>query len=360
MKPIEVLPAEARVEPTAMHASVAVAPPTMDEIIGVPEPELEEEPPHQRHAIAPPLSVPRRKGRIVWDYAVVVIGLHVLCALAFIPWTFSWSGVALAILGIYIFGGLGINLCYHRLLSHRSFTCPKWFERLLVFIALCCMQDAPGRWVAAHRIHHCFADEEPDPHSPVISFLWSHIGWLLVDTHGLNKISNYERYARDLLRQPFYLNLERKMVPIWIFIGHGVLFFLAGCAMGWFTASAGSDQLNAALQLGTSWLIWGVIVRTVLVWHITWTVNSLTHMFGYRNYDTGEESRNNWFVALITSGEGWHNNHHYDPASASNQRKWWELDFIYWTILLFEKVGLARNVTRPKHQRSAKSERAAA
>ncbi len=310
----------------------------------------ESEPLHEYHAAAAPLlPAVSRQGRIVWFYAVAVVGLHVLALAACVPWLFSWSGVALVIAGVYVFGGLGINMCYHRLLAHRSFACPVWFERLLVYIALCCMQDAPARWVAAHRIHHCYADEEPDPHSPLVNFLWSHIGWLLVDTHGLNKISNYERYVRDLLRQPFYLNLERRWVPIWVYIIHSLLFYAAGMAVGWLAGG----NLMEAFRMGLSWLVWGVFVRTVVVWHITWSVNSLTHMFGYRNYETGEESRNNWFVAILTSGEGWHNNHHHDPASASNQRKWWEFDGIYWTILALEKVGIARNIKRPRHQREA-------
>lgn len=293
------------------------------------------------------IAVPRR-GRIVWFYAVVVVALHALALLALVPWLFSWTGAIAMIAGIYVFGGLGINLCYHRLLAHRSFDCPLWFERLLVYIALCCMQDAPARWVAAHRIHHRFSDEEPDPHSPLVSFLWSHIGWLLVDTHGLNKISNYERYVRDLLRQPFYLNLERKLVPVWVYLTHAVAFFLAGLAAGWI----GSGNVAAGIKFGLSLLVWGVILRTVVVWHITWSVNSLTHMFGYRNYETGEHSRNNWFVAIITSGEGWHNNHHHDPACASNRRRWWELDLIYLTIQVLEKLGIARNVVRPRHERA--------
>ena len=295
--------------------------------------------------IAPP-PIPGR-GRIVWFYACVVVGMHLLALLALLPYAFSWTGVALMIAGIYVFGGLGINLCYHRLLSHRSFECPKWVEHILVYIALCCMQDAPGRWVAAHRIHHKFADDEPDPHSPLVSFLWSHIGWLLVDKHGLHKISNYERYARDLLRQPFYLNLERKFVPLWVYLGHAILFFGVGFALGWLIW--GSSE--SALRFGASLLVWGVFVRTVVVWHITWSVNSLTHMFGYRNYETGEESRNNWLVAIFTSGEGWHNNHHADPACANNARRWWEVDLIYGFIRLMEFAGLAWNVVRPREQR---------
>jgi len=307
---------------------------------------------HSSHAVHAPSAAAHigmaGRTRIVWFYAIVVVALHALALLALLPWLFSWTGVALLIAGVYVFGGLGINLCYHRLLAHRSFDCPQWFERLLVYIALCCMQDAPARWVAAHRIHHRFSDEEPDPHSPLVSFLWSHIGWLLVDTHGLNKISNYERYVRDLLRQPFYLNLERRFVPVWVYLGHAAAFFLAGLGAGWIS----TGEAASGVQFGLSLLVWGVILRTVVVWHITWSVNSLTHMFGYRNYETGEQSRNNWFVAIITSGEGWHNNHHHDPACASNRRRWWELDLIYSTIQILEKLGIARNVVRPRHERA--------
>jgi fatty-acid desaturase len=288
-------------------------------------------------------------GRIVWFYAIPIVALHVLALAAAIPWLFSWTGLVLLVAGIYFYGGFGINMCYHRLLAHRSFDCPVWFERFLVIVALCCMQDAPGRWVATHRMHHRFADDEPDPHSPLRNFLWSHIGWLLVDGHGLHKISSYERFARDILRQPFYLTLERRFLPMWIYAGHAALHYLVGFGVEW----AMDGGFAAANQFGLSLLVWGVILRTVLVWHITWSVNSLTHMFGYRNYETDEHSRNNWFVAILTSGEGWHNNHHDDPASASNTRKWWELDLIYWTILGLEKLGIARNVVRPRGKRQA-------
>jgi len=107
------------------------------------------------------------------------------------------------------------------------------------------------------------------------------------------------------------------------------------------------------VQFGASLLVWGVIVRTVVVWHITWSVNSITHLFGYRNYETGENSRNNWLVALLTVGEGWHNNHHEDPASASVQHRWWEIDITYYEIKLLEKLGLAWNVIPPKFKRRA-------
>jgi len=312
----------------------------------------------QSSARPPSMGQSERPARIVWHYLIVIIAVHMLAALAALPWLFSWTGLVLLIVGTYFFGCIGINLCYHRLLAHRSFTCPAWLEKTFVIIALCCMQDAPARWVAAHRIHHNHADDEPDPHSPLISFLWSHIGWMLVDKHGLNKISNYERYVRDLLRQPFYLNLERMLVPTVVYFGHALLFLLAGFGIGFWVGpndaalAAGGTRLMTGVQFGLSLLVWGVFLRTVVVWHITWSVNSLTHMFGYRNYDTDEESRNNWFVAIISSGEGWHNNHHADPAAASNQRKWWEVDLIYAFIRALEMVGLASNVVRPKHLRT--------
>ena len=291
----------------------------------------------------------QRKGRIVWDYLITIIVVHALGALAVLPWLFSWTGVVLLVVGTYFFGCIGINLCYHRLLAHRSFACPFWLEKFFVIVALCCFQDSPARWVAAHRIHHNHADDEPDPHSPLVSFFWSHVGWMLVDRHGLNKIGNYERYVRDMLRQPFYLNLERGFMPFVVYVAHALLFFAVGFGIGFWSADA--SRWMAGLQFGLSVLVWGVFLRTVVVWHITWSVNSLTHMFGYRNYDTDEESRNNWFVAVLSSGEGWHNNHHADPAAASNRRKWWEVDLIYGVIRALEIVGLATNVKRPKHER---------
>jgi stearoyl-CoA desaturase (delta-9 desaturase) len=156
----------------------------------------------------------------------------------------------------------------------------------------------------------------------------------------------YRRYARDVLEDPFYMALEKR--PIWIWLAHAAIFFVAGLVIGW----SGTDRW-AGVQFGLSLLVWGVFVRTVLVWHITWSVNSLTHLFGYSNYDTSDHSRNNWFVAILTVGEGWHNNHHHDPASASNHHRWWELDITYLQIRLLERMGLAHDVIRPRHVRHA-------
>ena len=287
-------------------------------------------------------------GRLQWPYAITIGLMHVFALLAFVPWLFTWPAAVVMIVGVFVFGQ-GINLCYHRLLSHRSFVVPLWFERLLVILALCCLQDTPGKWVAIHRYHHNHSDEQPDPHSPLAGFLWAHIGWLVIRNPAAHSISVYRKYASDVLSDPFYLRLEKTRLWLWIFFVHALAMTAAGGLVG---ALIGGDAVTA-WRYAASMLVWGVILRVVVVWHVTWSVNSLTHMFGYQRYDTGENSRNNWLVALVASGEGWHNNHHDDLASATNQHRWWEIDATFYVIRMLELVGLARNVTRPKHERHA-------
>jgi stearoyl-CoA desaturase (delta-9 desaturase) len=271
---------------------------------------------------------------------VIGIGaMHLLALAALLPWCFSWSGLVLFAFGIYVFGS-GINIGYHRLLAHRSFKCPLWVERIFVFLALCCMQDAPGTWVATHRLHHKDSDDQADPHSPWVNFWWSHVGWLFYDNREINNANTFDRFARDVLKDPLYMWMQRGPSWLWIYLAHLVLFFVTSFAVGW----AWTGDVWAGLQLGVSWFVWGAVLRTVAVWHITWSVNSLTHLFGYRSFETREESRNNWFVAAIGAGEGWHNNHHDDPTAASNWHKWWEVDVSYLTIKTLEKLGLAWDV----------------
>jgi fatty-acid desaturase len=288
-----------------------------------------------------PAAVDRR--RIVWRYAIPVIGYHLIALLAFLPWFFSWTGVVLVFLGAYVFGMLGINLCYHRLLAHRGFSCPKWFEHTLAFLGICCLQDTPARWVAVHRRHHQHADEQEDPHSPLVNFFWGHVGWLLVENTDLIRRGVYERYAKDLLRDPFYMKCERTFAHDWIVLLCWVVFFLGG----FIAELLMGGTVTAAVQFGSSVLLWGVVVRTVVVWHITWSVNSATHLWGYRNYRTDENSRNNTLVAILTSGEGWHNNHHADPRSSKHGHYPGELDVVFLAIRVLEKIGLVRDVVMP-------------
>jgi stearoyl-CoA desaturase (delta-9 desaturase) len=275
-----------------------------------------------------------------------IVGYHALALLACVPWLFSWSGLALAVAGLYIFGTLGINIGFHRLLTHRGFACPRWLEKTLTILGACCWQGTPMNWVAIHRMHHHHPDDAEDPHSPRMGFFWSHMGWFLMYDPKIWNIATYDRYARDMLRDRFQKNVQRPR--IWRFI-HAVQwssFLVAGLAVGAFA----SGTWLGAVQVGLSWLVWGVFVRTVAVWHITWSVNSFTHVWGYRNFETRDDSRNNWVVGLISNGEGWHNNHHAQPRSAAHGMRWWELDVSYLTIRLLEMVGLAWDVVRPRRE----------
>jgi fatty-acid desaturase len=271
------------------------------------------------------------------------LAIHVIAALAVFPWFFSWTGVVLLLAGLYVFGVLGINLCFHRLLTHRGLACPLWLERSFAFLGVCCVQDSPPHWVAVHRKHHHYADDEHDPHSPVVSLFWAHMGWLLVRMESMNRRTLIARYAKDIMRDPFYAWLERRDNWAKVALLSWIAYFTAGFA---FVALSGGTQ-SAATQFGLSLFVWGAILRTVVVWHITWSINSVTHVWGYRNYETPDVSRNNALVALLSSGEGWHNNHHADPRSARHGHTRWEIDTTWMIIRLLMLLGLAKKVALP-------------
>jgi stearoyl-CoA desaturase (delta-9 desaturase) len=290
--------------------------------------------------IAIPAGAQHRQ--ISWRIALGIGFFHLVALLVFVPGFFSWTGLAIAVLGIYVFGGLGINLCYHRLLTHRSFTTPLWFEHALAVIGVCCLQDPPARWVTVHRRHHHHTDEQADPHSPLVNFFWAHMGWLMYENSELDRLAAYQRYAKDILRDPFYKMLERHFM--WIALASWFAFFAGGFLAGILTG----DSIEQSVKLGAFMLFWGVVIRTVLVWHITWSVNSLSHFSGYRNYSTDDDSRNNVLVAVLTTGEGWHNNHHADPGAAKMGVRWWELDGIYLFIRGLALIGLASDIVERK------------
>ena len=288
-----------------------------------------------------------RPRRVNLRVLAVIIAFHLLALLACVPWLFSWSGLAWALAGLYVFGTLGVNIGYHRLLTHRGFACPRWLEHGLALLGACCWQGSPMSWVAIHRMHHQHSDEPDDPHSPRTSFFWSHMGWFLIYDPAIYNLSTYDRYARDLFRDRIYKWLERPVAWRNLQRALWAAFACLGALVGGLTTLS----LVGAVQLGLSWLVWGVFVRTVAVWHITWSVNSVTHVWGYQNFDTQDDSRNNWLVGLVGNGEGWHNNHHAQPRCAAHGQRWWEVDVSYRTIRLLERVGLAWDVVRPGHQR---------
>jgi stearoyl-CoA desaturase (delta-9 desaturase) len=288
----------------------------------------------------PPTTQPLR---VFWSYFISVTLVHMLALTALWSWCFSWTGVIVCIAGFYVFGTLGINLGYHRLLTHRGLVVPLWLEHSLALLGLCCLEDTPARWVAIHRMHHQHSDEASDPHSPLVSFLWGHFQWLFFKNREHDTVTHYERYARDLLHDRLYFRWERRLFWLWVYAAHALAFFVVGLAVAWI----GTGRYRAGLQFGVSLLVWGVLLRTVLVWHITWSVNSLAHIWGYQNYNTRDQSRNNWFVALVSNGEGWHNNHHWDQRCAAHGHRWWEFDVTYLTIRGLEWIGLAHNVVHP-------------
>ncbi len=251
--------------------------------------------------------------------------LHVGCLFA--PFTFTWSGLGLAGFLWWLCGGLGICVCFHRLLTHRSFKTPKIVEYFLTILGTMNWQGSPIKWVGVHRLHHQHSDDEEDPHSPKHGFNWAHVLWCVVKApSGPSR----RDAAKDLQRDPVMRIIDRwHFVPL-ILLAVGVYF------LGEFL-----------FQAGWSWVVWGVCVRTVFTYHATWFVNSAGHTWGYRNFETGDGSKNIWWVSLLSFGEGWHNNHHASQRSARHGMRWWEFDMTYLTIRLMKLVGLARDIIEP-------------
>jgi sn-2 palmitoyl-lipid 9-desaturase len=271
--------------------------------------------------------------------AVFWIGLIHAGALA-APFCFTWKGLLVAVLLAWITGGLGVTLGYHRLLTHRNFQTFPLLRRGLAVLGALAGEGPPITWVAVHRKHHHFTDKEGDPHSPRDGFWWSHMLWLFPRPHYPEYAEMLEHYAKDLRKERF-MRLLSKTFLAWHF-ALGLLLFTAGW-LGW------------DLYTGISLLVYGMFLRMVYVLHVTWLVNSATHVWGYRSHDTPDNSRNLWWVGLLAYGEGWHNNHHAFPTGARQGRRWWELDATYAIIRTLEICGLAWNVIRPRKKAPAET-----
>jgi fatty-acid desaturase len=249
--------------------------------------------------------------------------IHVLALLA--PWFFSWSALGITIFLHWLFGSIGICLGYHRLLSHRSFRVPRWLEYAIAIIGALALQGGPIFWVAGHRLHHAHTEDiEKDPYSAKRGFWWSHMLWIFYPRPEFFDYEQYQKAAPDLARQGFYRWLNRNF--LYLQIPLGLLLYALG---GW------------------SFVIYGVFVRAVLLWHSTWFINSVTHLWGYRTFEINDNSRNLWWAAILTYGEGWHNNHHSYPNVAKAGWRWWEIDVTWWTISLLKTLGLAHKVNLP-------------
>jgi len=264
---------------------------------------------------------------IVWPSLIWILFLHMGALLAFLPAYFSWQAVLLCLVLHWVTGGLGITLTYHRLLTHRSFEVrPKWLEYVMTAIGCSASEGGPIGWVADHRCHHAHSDEHDDVHSPNRGFAWAHmLWWLTPDVTAVHSEEYFKKWAPDLYKDPIHRWFDKYF--IFFPIAGAIALYVIG---------------------GMPYLVWGFFVRSVLVLHATWLVNSATHVWGYRSHETRDTSTNLWWVALVTYGEGWHNNHHAYQTSARHGLRWWEFDMTYITIRLMSIFGIARNIKMPK------------
>jgi fatty-acid desaturase len=265
-----------------------------------------------------------RYAALSWVTTAAMILFHVGAVLAL--FNFSWSGLAVLLVTYYVSLVFGIGLSYHRLLTHRSYVTSKALEYTFTVCATLALEGGPLFWVATHRRHHQHSDADLDPHTPRHGRFWAHMGWILFGDHDRHDRRVIARYAPDLARDPVHVWIDRyHWVPLTLL---GLMLLAIG---GW------------------TWVLWGVFLRTTLGLHATWLVNSATHLWGSRRFETRDDSRNNWWVALVTFGEGWHNNHHAHPTSAAHGLAWYEIDINYLHIRALELLGLARQVRRASH-----------
>jgi stearoyl-CoA desaturase (delta-9 desaturase) len=256
-------------------------------------------------------------GRFQWEIAIPIVVLHV--ALIAAPFTFTRGALLVAIALWCLTGCFGVTIGLHRMLTHRGFRTSKFVQYTLTLLGCLANEGPPLVWVGTHRIHHKFADLPGDPHSPIENFSWGHVVWAFFFEH-----ADARAAAKDLMRDPGMVFIDR--------------FYWA-------------PQLILAVPLyllgGWPWVVWGIVVRTLFTLHCTWFVNSVAHRWGYRNFDTPDHSKNSWWVALLTFGEGWHNNHHACQRSAAHGMYWWEVDLTYSTIRVFEYLGIVWDVKHP-------------
>jgi len=256
-----------------------------------------------------------------------------------------WNDVVVFLL-VYVACGLGITVGFHRLFTHRSFTTKPWVRGVLAALGSAAIEGPIIAWVADHRKHHAFADQDGDPHSPHVDHghglggalrgLWhAHWGWLFIHTQRGNK----ERYARDLIEDPVVSFVNRTFV-LWVALGLLVPFVL-----GW--------VIGGTLFAAFTGMLWGGLIRMLVLHHMTYSINSLCHFFGRRAYDTDDHSRNLAWLAPFTFGEAWHNNHHAFPTSAEHGQRWWQFDSSALVIRGLEKLGLAWDVKRVSRERQA-------
>ena len=270
-------------------------------------------------------SVPHKMD---WGITIWFIVLHLIAIIGGFLF-FSW-GAALTALALYFLTGMiGITLGYHRLLTHRTFKTSKWMERVLATCGLLALQRSPLEWVGHHRMHHAFGDTDRDPHNARRGFWWSHIGWMCRVNPETSDLKQMRKFARDIAADPYMNALTNPWAQVGLQVAVGLALLIFG---------------------GVDYVIWGIFVRLVVVYHATWFVNSATHKWGYKNYESDDLASNCWWVGILAFGEGWHNNHHSHPDVAPAGHKPWEFDLTWCVIRVMRVFGLAWDIKLPPAQ----------
>jgi stearoyl-CoA desaturase (delta-9 desaturase) len=289
-----------------------------------------------------------RTARILMLIAVIAPFFGLIAAmLSLWGWGFRWSDLGL-LLGMYVLTGIGITVGFHRLFTHRSFETNWLVEFVLAVLGSMAVQGPLLQWVAAHRQHHQHSDHPEDPHSPhhqgnglwgILRGMWhAHLGWMFT-----SELPDVQRYVRDL-KQSKVIRAVSALFPLWIALG-----LLIPTAVGWLLVGTPSGAATG--------FVWGGLVRIFFVHHVTWSINSVCHVWGQQPYCAGDQSRDNIFFGIFGMGEGWHNTHHAFPTSARHGLSWWQIDVSYWVIRGLELVGLAWNVKLPSRAAIARQSR---
>jgi stearoyl-CoA desaturase (delta-9 desaturase) len=268
--------------------------------------------------------------------AVVVPFVAFAAAIAFLPSDYVGPTDLAILAGMYLLSALGITIGYHRLLTHRSFETPRPVRYALAIMGQTAVQGPVIDWVADHRKHHAFTDEDGDPHSPhghgggfkgaLHGLYHAHVGWLF-ETQGR---ADRRRYARDLMDDPVMKRISKSFLP--------------NAALGLAVPFALGLAITGRLSGGLTALLWGGLVRIFFLHHVTWSINSVCHFFGRRRFAVDDHSTNVFWLALPSLGESWHHNHHAFPRSARHGMRWWEIDLTGLIIMGMKRVGLARDV----------------
>jgi stearoyl-CoA desaturase (delta-9 desaturase) len=260
-----------------------------------------------------------------WGVTLWMLGMHVGAVVAL--WHFSWPALGVFLFLHWVTASLGICLGYHRLLTHGSLIVPRPVKYFFSMCGMLSAEGSPLMWVATHRKHHVHSDLEDDPHSPNDGFWWSHMLWFNPAETKEQAEALFKRWAPDMYRDSVQRFFHKTFVIYPLLLG-AVLYGIG----------------EYFFQVGLSMMLWGLCARMVVAYHSTWFVNSATHIWGYRNYSTTDRSRNLWWVALLSYGEGWHNNHHAHQRLARHGHRWYEFDMTYMAIWVLKALGLAKSV----------------